>query len=40
MDFINQMEPSFDEKERIAMDEYLSSGGWLMEFKKLVSLNL
>lgn len=34
MVFINQMEPSFDEKERLAMDEYLSSGGWLMEFKK------
>lgn len=34
MDFIAQMEPSFDEHERNAMDEYLASGGWLMEFKK------
>lgn len=34
MDFINQMEPSFDEKERIALDEYLQSGGWGTEFKK------
>ena len=34
MDFINQMEPSFDENERNAMNDYLSAGGWLMEFKK------
>ncbi len=34
MEFIAQMEPSFDEKERLAMDEYMSAGGWLMEFKK------
>ena len=34
MNFIAQMEPTFDEKERLAMDEYMSSGGWLMEFKK------
>ena len=34
MDFINQMEPSFDEKERKALDEYLQSGGWGTEFKK------
>lgn len=34
MEFISQMEPSFDEKERKAMDEYMSAGGWLMEFKK------
>ncbi len=34
MEFIAQMEPSFDEKERQAMDEYMSAGGWLMEFKK------
>ncbi len=33
-EFINQMEPSFDDAERKAMDEYLRSGGWLMEFKK------
>ena len=34
MDFINQMEPSFDENERKALDEYLLSGGWGTEFKK------
>ena len=34
MEFINQMEPSFDEKERKALDEYLLSGGWGTEFKK------
>lgn len=34
MEFIAQMEPSFDEKERIAMNEYMAAGGWLMEFKK------
>ena len=34
MDFIPQMEPSFDEKERNAMNEYMASGAWLMEFKK------
>ena len=34
MEFIAQMEPSFDEKERLAMDEYMSAGGWLMEFRK------
>lgn len=34
MDFIAQMEPSFDEREREAMNEYMSAGGWLMEFKK------
>lgn len=34
MEFIAQMEPSFDEKERRAMDEYMAAGGWLMEFKK------
>ncbi len=34
MEFIAQMEPSFDEKERLAMDRYMSSGGWLMEFEK------
>lgn len=33
-ELINQMEPSFDDAERKAMDEYLQSGGWLMEFKK------
>lgn len=34
MEFINQMEPSFDEKEKNALDEYLLSGGWGTEFKK------
>lgn len=34
MEFIAQMEPSFDMNERKAMDEYMAGGGWLMEFKK------
>lgn len=34
MDFINQMEPTYDDKEREAVNEYMKSGGWLMEFKK------
>lgn len=34
MEFIVQMEPSFDEKERIAINDYMADGGWLMEFKK------
>ena len=34
MDFINQMEPFFDEKERDALYEYMNSGGWVTEFKK------
>ncbi len=33
-EYINQMEPSFDDAEREAMDAYLKSNGWLMEFKK------
>ena len=32
--FINQMEPWFDEKEADACYEYMKSGGWLMEFNK------
>ena len=32
--FIYQMEPWFDDKETTACTEYMSSGGWLMEFKK------
>ena len=32
--FINQMEPWFDEKETNACTKYMESGGWLMEFKK------
>ncbi|MDE7321826.1 MAG: DegT/DnrJ/EryC1/StrS family aminotransferase [Lachnospiraceae bacterium] len=38
MDFINQMEPTIDEREKKAMNEYLSSGGWLMEFKQTRNL--
>ena len=34
MDFINQMEPSFDEHEREALNQYLLSGGWGTEFKQ------
>lgn len=34
MEYIPQMEPAFDEKERAAINEYMLSGGWLMEFKK------
>ena len=34
MQFINQMEPSFDEKEQNALAEYMGSGGWVTEFQK------
>lgn len=34
MNFINQMEPSFDVKEREALNEYMLAGGWVTEFKK------
>lgn len=34
MDFINQMEPSFDEHEREALNQYMLSGGWGTEFKQ------
>ncbi len=34
MDFINQMEPCFDEHEREALNQYLLSGGWGTEFKQ------
>lgn len=34
MNFIPQMEPSFDEKEIAAMNEYMASDAWLMEFQK------
>ena len=34
MNMINQMEPSFDEKERDALYSYMESGGWVTEFKK------
>jgi len=32
--FINQIEPWYGDEERTAMQEYLSSGSWIMEFKK------
>jgi perosamine synthetase len=34
MDFINQMEPTFDEKERQALNQYMLDGGWMTEFTK------
>ena len=34
MNFIGQMEPWFDEKEREALNEYMQAGGWVTEFKK------
>ena len=34
INFIPQMEPSFDEKEANALFEYMKSGGWVTEFKK------
>lgn len=34
MNFINQMEPSFDEHEREALNQYMLSGGWGTEFKQ------
>ena len=34
MEFINQMEPCFDEKEREALNEYMINGGWGTEFKQ------
>ena len=34
MKFINQMEPYFDDKEKNALMEYISSGGWGTEFKQ------
>ncbi len=34
MEFINQMEPSFDYHEREALNEYMLGGGWGTEFKK------
>jgi len=38
MGFIPQMEPWFDEKEAVALYEYLNSGAWLTEFKKTAEL--
>ncbi len=34
MKFINQMEPSFNEQEKNALNEYMEAGGWITEFKK------
>lgn len=34
MDFLNQMEPWFDEREADAVNAYLRSGGWVTEFSK------
>lgn len=34
MDFINQMEPVFDEKETSHIVQYMQDGGWVTEFKK------
>lgn len=34
MNFINQMEPSFDMNEANHLNEYMLSGGWVTEFKK------
>lgn len=34
MEFISQMEPSFDEKEREALNSYMLQGGWGTEFKQ------
>lgn len=34
MKYINQMEPSFDEKEREALYQYMLDGGWVTEYKK------
>jgi perosamine synthetase len=34
MNMILQMEPSFGDEERRHLDEYMSTGGWVTEFKK------
>lgn len=34
MEFINQMQPSFDDAERVALNEYMLHGGWGTEFKQ------
>ena len=34
MEFINQMEPWFDNKEQEALNKYMGQGGWVTEFKK------
>ena len=32
--FIPQMEPWFDENEKMAMNDYMEEGGWLTEFRR------
>jgi len=32
--FIPQMEPWYGEEERLALNDYMTSGGWITEFKK------
>ena len=34
MNFINQMEPWFDNEEQKALSKYMGEGGWITEFKK------
>ena len=34
MNFINQMEPWFDNQEQEALNKYMGEGGWVTEFKK------
>ena len=34
VDFVNQMEPWFDEREAQALYDYMHSGGWVTEFKR------
>ena len=34
MEFINQMEPWFDNQEQEALNKYMGEGGWVTEFKK------
>ena len=36
MDFINQMEPWFDHQETEALNDYMTSGGWITEFKETI----
>jgi perosamine synthetase len=38
MNFINQMEPWFDAREGAALNEYMTAGGWITEFKKTFEL--
>ena len=34
MNFINQMEPWFDQEEQKALNKYMQGGGWVTEFKR------